>query len=178
MENKKIRIIEAGNSLGLGGTEYAIQLYCKYLNKEHFDVTALGIQEGGERVKLIEENGTKVVLLQGDLTQLPNLLKETDVFHWHGNGKLDPEIFKIVAADKPTIVIQTNVFGNFRESVLYQTLDYDLYISKMIFIRRMYHDSYLKNNFFKKRRMLYYPVDVEEIDRLTPLSKELFLFLT
>jgi len=168
MDNSKIRIIEAGNSMGLGGTEYVIQLYCKYLNKEYFDVTALGIHEGGERVQLIEELGVKVVLLEGDLTKLADLLKETDVFHWHGNGKLDPEIFTIVAANKPKMVIQTNIFGNFRESVLYQSIDYDLYISKMILIRRMYRDSYLKNNFFKKRRVLYNPVDVDVMDHLLP----------
>ncbi|MDO7743725.1 MAG: glycosyltransferase family 4 protein [Pedobacter sp.] len=176
MENSKIRIIEAGNSLGLGGTEYVIQLYCKYLNKEFFQVTALGIFEGGERVSLIEENGVKVVLLNGDLNQLAGLLKETDVFHWHGNGKLDPEVFKIVADNKPKLVIQTNVFGNFRESILYQSVDYDLYVSKMIMIRRMYYDSYLKNNVFKKRRVLYNPVDIEQLNQLLPDEDEISSF--
>ena len=176
MDNKKIKILEAGNSLGLGGTEYAIQLYSKFLNKTLFDVTVVGIYEGGERVQLIEDLGINVVLLNGDLAHFAALLDEADVLHWHGNGKLEIALFDIVAKHKPPMIIQTNVFGNFRESYFYQLVDYDLYISKMILIRRMYYDSYLKNTFFKKRKVLHYPVDVDEIYQSLPSPEAISQF--
>lgn len=170
--NKKTRIIEAGNSLGLGGTEYAIQLYSKFLNKNLFEVKVVAIHEGGERVQLIQDLGIEVIVLNGNLAAFAAILKETDILHWHGNGKLDLEIFDVVAKNKPQLVIQTNVFGNFRESYYYQFVDYDLYISKMILIRRMYRDSYLKTSFFKKRKVLHYPIDVNEIMRCLPSEEK------
>lgn len=159
----KIRIIEAVNQLGLGGTEYAVQLFSKFLNKDRFEVTVIGLLNGGERVRLIEDLGIKVILLNGDLPKLGQLLQETDVFHWHGNGSLEPELFKVIKANKPKIVIQTNVFGQFDNSTFYDVIDYDLYISKMILVRRMKRDKKLQNNYASKRKVLPYPVDTDHI---------------
>jgi len=38
---EKIRVVHHSNQLGLGGTEKTMQLFCKYLNKDIFDVHAL-----------------------------------------------------------------------------------------------------------------------------------------
>ena len=45
---KKIKIIEAGNDSGLGGTACTIQLISKFLNKDNFEVTVAGVKEGGD----------------------------------------------------------------------------------------------------------------------------------
>lgn len=169
----KIKIIEAGNELGLGGTEYAIQLYSKFLNKDHFKVTVVGLHEGGPRVKLIQDMGIDVHVLNGDLVKLAGLLKETDVFHWHGSGMLNAELFNVVKENKPKLVIQTNVFGAYDHSSLYDVIDYDLYISQMILIRRMEQDSGLNDNFNAKRKVLPYPVDVDLIADLLPDNNEI-----
>lgn len=165
---EKIKIIEATNGLGIVGTEYVIQLYCKYLDKEHFDVKVVCFYTGGERVKLILELGIEVIQLNGDLSKLSQLLQETDVFHWHGPGKLNPEIFTLVKASKPKLVIQTNVFGEYENSAIYDAIDYDLYVSKMILIRRMFKDKDLKDNFALKRKALSNPVDVDHLSSLLP----------
>lgn len=173
---KKIRIIEAVNQLGLGGTEYAVQLFSKFLNKDRFEVTVIGLLNGGERVRLIEDLGIKVILLNGDLVKLGQLLQETDVFHWHGNGSLEPELFKVIKANKPKIVIQTNVFGQFDNSPFYDVIDYDLYISKMILVRRMKLDMKLQDNYASKRKVLPYPVDIDHINSLVPTEDEVNQF--
>lgn len=175
---KKIRVIEAVNQLGLGGTEYALQLYCKYLNKDIFHVTVVSLLKGGERVKLIQKQGTEVVVLDGDFTGLPSLLKNTDVFHWHGSGacSLDPELFSALKANKPKLVIQTNVFGAFDNSQFYGLIDYDLYISKMILIRRMQQDRKLKDDFSHKRKVLPYPVETDHINNLLPTDLQITEF--
>jgi len=172
----KIKIIEAGNELGLGGTEYAIQLYSKYLNKEHFEVTVVAFRDGGERVKLIQDLGIRVVILNRDLNKLAELLQQTDVFHWHGYGTLDSEFFNVVKANKPKMVIQTNVFGAYKYSALYDIIDYDLYISKMILIRRMFYDQNLPDNFAFKRKVLPYPIDVAHVESIQPSIQQVKQF--
>ena len=173
---KKIKIIEAGYEIGLGGTEYVMQLFSKYLNKKHFEVLVVGIREGGERVKLIQALGIKVIILHNDMNLLGKLLRETDVFHWHGDGSLNPEIFNVVKENKPKLVLQTNVFGTYDHSSLYDLIDYDLYVSKMILIRRIYADRHLKDLFLVKRKVLYNPVDTEQINSLIPTNEQLQQF--
>jgi len=172
----KIKIIEAGNEIGLGGTEYVIQLYSKYLDKEHFEVLVIGVHKGGERVKLIEDLGIEVAILNSDMTLLAKLLKETDVFHWHGDGTLNPAIFDVVKANRPRMVIQTNVFGAYHPSPLYDTIDYDLYVSKMILIRRMYTDQNQENSYYSKRKALHNPIDTDHINSLMPSNNQLQQF--
>jgi len=173
---KKIKIIEATVELGLGGTEYVIQLYSKYLNKEHFEVTVVGLNGGGERVKFIEKYGVRVLILGGDYTRLATLLSETDVFHWHGAGIMDAQLLATVQANKPKLVIQTNIFGLYYHSPTYDLIDYDLYVSKMILIRRMKEDRYFNMDFRKKRKALYNPVDVDAMNDHLPTEDELQQF--
>lgn len=172
---QKIKIIEAINQLGLGGTEYALQLYSKFLDKTRFEVTVVSLLEGGPRVKLIEDLGIKVIVLNGDMNQFGELLKETDVLHWHGNGILEPDLYQTIKANKPKLVIQTNVFGFF-EDATYDVIDYDLFISKMILVRRMKLDRKLQNKFEGKRKVLPYPVDVDFLSTQLPEQTALLAF--
>lgn len=178
---KKIRIIEAGNELGLGGTEYVIQLISKFLNKEYFEVTVLGLHHGGERVKVIENLGIPVVVANGDMNSLAQMLSKTDVFHWHGSGLIDEALFKVIQANKPPMVIQTNVFGLFSYTPLYDLIDYDLFVSKMILVRRMYIDSHYRNImpsdlFVSKRKVLHNPIDTDHIISVLPAEAEIRKF--
>lgn len=172
---QKIKIVEAVNQLGLGGTEYALQLYSKFLNKTRFEVTVVALLEGGPRVKLIEDLGIKVMVLNGDMNQFGELLKETDVLHWHGNGILEPDLYQIIKANKPKLVIQTNVFGYF-ENATYDVIDYDLFISKMILVRRMKLDKNLEDKFEDRRKVLPYPVDVDFLSKQLPEKSALLAF--
>lgn len=169
----KIKILEASNTLGLGGTEYALQLYCKYLNKNLFEVKAVGVFDGGPREKLIEKLGVEVFNLNGDLDKFTEHLKETDVLHWHGSGSIKLEILEILKRYKPKLVIQTNVFGFYDNPKFYSLIDYDLYISKMILFRRMNIDKKLGKKFNLKRKVLYYPVDIDDFENHTPTLKEI-----
>ncbi|WDF77626.1 glycosyltransferase family 4 protein [Mucilaginibacter sp. KACC 22773] len=158
---KKIKIIECADQLGLGGTEYALQLYCKYLDKERFDVTAVGLYKGGEREKLISDLGINVVVLNGDFEKFETLIRQTDVFHWHGYGQVDNKLFAFLNKNKPRLIIQTNVFGHFEKSRYYDLIDFDLYISKMILVRRMKLDKAFADQYAYKRKVLPYPVDID-----------------
>jgi glycosyltransferase involved in cell wall biosynthesis len=168
----KIRIIEAGHELGLGGTEYVIQLYSKFLNKCNFEVVVVAIREGGVRTKLIEDLGVRVIVLNGDLQKLGTLLKEADVLHWHDNGTENTAVFNVIRENKPKLVIQTNVFGQYDGSTHYDLVDYDMFVSRMILVRRMLQDENLKDRFISKRKALYNPVDVNHITSLIPSENQ------
>ena len=173
----KIRIIEAGNELSLGGTEHVMQLYSKYLNKDYFDVKVVSIHWGGARVKLIEDMGIPVVILNGNIELLADLLQKTDVFHWHCNGWMDELVFKIIKENRPKLVLHTNVFGEHDHSRFYDLIDYDLYVSSMILIRRIHEDSNNSKDtapdlFISKRKVLANPVDVDHIISLLPSDEE------
>ena len=47
----KIRVLQACNQLGIGGTEKTIQVFSKYLDRSKFDVFACGLGAGGPRVQ-------------------------------------------------------------------------------------------------------------------------------
>ena len=173
---KKIKILEAVNQLGLGGTEYTLQLFAKFLDKRHFDVTVVSLIKGGEREQVLKDLGIDVIVLNGDFNQLPALLDNTDVLHWHGGGALDPELFQIIQIHKPSLVIQTNVFGIYDASPFYKIIDYDLFISNMILIRRMEADAKLKDNFSYKRKVLPYPVDVDHMNHIMPSDQQILEF--
>ena len=178
---KKLRIVEAGNEVSLGGTEYVMQLYCKYLNKEYFDVTVVAIHLGGVRAKLIEDLGIPVVILNGDIEKMAGILQETDVFHWHCNGWMDKSLLEILKANRPKLVIHNNVFGEHYHSEYYDVFDFDLYVSNMILIRRIYIDrmsgkSMPSDIFASKRKVLANPVDVTEILNSLPSDEEVRSF--
>ncbi|RAJ35420.1 glycosyltransferase family 4 protein [Pedobacter cryoconitis] len=173
---KRIKIMEAGNQLGLRGAGYTIRLISKFLNKESFEVTVVGVKEGGEGVELIRESGVNVILLNADLNKFTKLLQETDVFHWHGDGSLDPELFAIVKANKPKLVLMTNNAGMAEHSSYYKLIDYDLFISKMILVRRMLADRDLEDDFTSKRKVLSNPVDISQINSLLPAPHQVKAF--
>lgn len=171
---KKINIIEAGNELGLGGTEYVIQLFSKFLNKEYFELTVVGIYNGGERAELMADLGIPVVVLKGDMDKLRQMLDHTDVFHWHGSGLIDERLFSVLKAHKPKLIIQTNVFGLYDHARWYDLMDYDLYVSEMILIRRMYLDRLIPNaTCWAKRKVLSNPVDVDQLTQYVPTAAEI-----
>ena len=165
----KIRIVEASNMLGLGGTEYVLQLFCKYFDKDIFDITVVGFYGGGPRADILTAMGVKVELLNGDRNRFAEILKRTDVLHWHGSGRLDEDVFSVVEKNKPRLVIQTNVFGKFYKGNKFNKLiDYDFYVSKMCLVRRMCRDGYSGVKYSAKRKLLYNPVDYGFIQENLP----------
>jgi glycosyltransferase involved in cell wall biosynthesis len=163
----RIKIIECANQLGLGGTEYALQLYCKYFDKEKFEVIVIGLLNGGPRAELIKQMGIKVEILNGDLERFKEHLTNADVLHWHGAGDINKELFEIIAQNKPKLFLQTNVFGYYTKTPLYNLIDFDLFISKMILVRRMAIDGV---KYEHKRKVLPYPVDVDFLNSADMLA--------
>ncbi|TLY40108.1 MAG: hypothetical protein E6K61_07825, partial [Nitrospirae bacterium] len=85
----KIRVMLTCNLLDLGGTEKAIQIFAKYLDKSRFEVFACGRWRGGVRVAELEKMGIPVILQPPDITKLVRDLK-IDIYHISRAGDYEP----------------------------------------------------------------------------------------
>uniref|UniRef100_A0A7C3YZY2 Glycosyltransferase n=1 Tax=Desulfobacca acetoxidans TaxID=60893 RepID=A0A7C3YZY2_9BACT len=168
----KIRLIEVSNQLGLGGTELALENFCRHLDLSRFEITVVGFNDGGVRAEILQDLGFKVLVLKRDRAAWEEILAGCDVLHYHGPGLLDPAIFEPVRKQKPPLVIQTNVFGMMDNGPYYDLIDVDLYISKMLLVRRLRQDREKGNDYRHKRYVLYYPVDVQRLEENLPTPLE------
>jgi glycosyltransferase involved in cell wall biosynthesis len=158
--------------LGLGGTELALENFCRHLDPYRFDVTVVGFNEGGVRADILRDLGFKVIVVDRDRATWEKILAGCDVLHYHGPGLLDPAIFEPLLQRKPPLVMQTNVFGILDDGPYYDLIDVDLFISKMLLVRCLREDPATGSNYWHKRYVLYYPVDLKRIEENLPSPDE------
>jgi glycosyltransferase involved in cell wall biosynthesis len=168
----KIRIVEAGNTLGLGGTELVIENFCRHLDKSRFEVTVAGFYESGVRGDILRNLGFRVVCAEKNPETWSRILADCDVLHWHGPGLLESAVFEPVRQHKPPLVIQRNVFGLADDSPYYDLVDVDIYVSQMILLRRVRQDGIQGQKHPHKRYVLYNPVDVTRMQAEMPSAAE------
>jgi glycosyltransferase involved in cell wall biosynthesis len=172
----RIRIVEAADQLGLGGTERALENYCNNLDRSRFDVTAVGFRAGGLRADILRLAGHEVIVADGNARLWEEVIRRADVLHWHGDGLLAPEVFEVVRRNKPKLVIQTNVFGLDGRGLYSDLIDADLYISSMCLVRRVREDRQTSLPLKHNRMVLHYPVDLDKIKEAMPAPSEVEAF--
>src|SRR2546425_9615360 len=99
----KIRVLQACNQLGIGGTEKTIQVFSKYLDRSRFEVYACGLRAGGPRVAELEKLGVPVIVVPPDLETLIRDLK-VDIYHVHRAGDYEPGTLPRKHNGRPRIV--------------------------------------------------------------------------
>lgn len=164
----KIRVLHVCNQLELGGTEKALQIFCKYLDKSRFEVFACGRMRGGERVALLERLGIPVVVRPADINQVINELK-IDICHVHRAGDTEPGSLPEKRKGWPRIV-ETNVFNAYDEQ------EGDL-IDCHFFVSQYSKDWYQAHNPVyptARYEVLYNPIDFDEF--VTPHRPFSFTF--
>lgn len=153
---KKIRVLQACNQLGIGGTEKTIQVFSKYLDRSCFEVYACGLQNGGLRVQTLEDLGVRVIVKPADVTALARDLK-IDIYHVHRGGDYEPGTLPEKHQGWPRIV-ETNVFEAFDH------IQDDL-IDGHVFVSKFSRDRYLRRNRPRsgvRYETIYNPVDFDE----------------
>ena len=159
------------NQLDLGGTEKALQTYVRHLDRELFEVDICGLYQGGPRGDDLRHLGFRVEVLGGDWHRFTKLLIENavEIVHIHRSGLPEADDGDLVAAiegaGRPAIV-QTNVFGAHNTGPLGRIIDANLFISKMCALRYMRRTGQSPAVFLERNRVVYYPLDVGEIDRI------------
>ena len=172
----KTHIVEAADQLGLGGTERALENYCDNLDRSQFDVTAFGFRSGGVRAEILRGTGVEVIVANGSSRVWEEVLRRSDVLHWHGDGLLAPEVFEVVRRSKPKLVMQTNVFGLDDRGPYSDLIDADLYISNMCLVRRVREDRQAGLPLKLNRMVLHYPVNLDKIKEAIPAQSEVEAF--
>jgi len=152
----KIRVMLTCNLLDLGGTEKAIQIFAKYLDKSRFEVFACGRWRGGVRVAELEKMGIPVILQPPDITKLVRELK-IDIYHISRAGDYEPGSLPEKANGWPRIV-ETNIFNAIDKQ---ENDRIDCYL----FPSRWSKDIYVGRHGMRSKaryEALYLPVDFEE----------------
>jgi len=157
-----VRVLHVVKSLGLGGTEKAMQLMVSHLDRSRFAPFAYSPMEG-ERRELLRQNGVPVIV-GGDLLSVLEKLRP-DVVHLHRAGWPEPALLSPVKRFGPRAVVETNVFGRLDDSPLGGVVDLHLVVSRFCLERLAADNPSLD---VSRYRVLYNPVDTDLFARLTP----------
>jgi len=161
---KKLKVIEFTPGLGFGGTEKTVYTFCKYLDRDKFDVSVLSFDSdpASGREQAIRDLGIETEIIE------PELLKErleslrADIFHIHRGGWKEPGPIKAARDAGIPVVIEHNVFGRMDESYENDLIDCHIFISYSCAWR---YQMWLKRPLVTARyKILYYPVEIDKFD--------------
>jgi len=153
----KIRVLHGIGRLGLGGTEKALQVFCKYLDKSRFDVMVCARQEGGCRVHSLRTLGIPVIVGPVDINEVIRD-HQIDICHVYRSGHYEPGSLPEKSNGWPKIV-ETSVFHDF-DAVEGERIDCHLFMSEFS------KTSYVQRGSSRssaRHEVLYNPVDFEEL---------------
>ena len=159
---KRIKILHVIRPLGYRGTERNAQALASGVNKSIFEAEVLGTFEGGEREKMLIEDGIKVTLAYGDMECISKTIAESgaDIMHLHSHMPQEELNAVLVGVSKaPQMkVVETNVFGKPKEG-LAGICDYHGILSASALTRwkQWQSSSYKKKS--RNAGVAYYPVD-------------------
>lgn len=169
----KIKLVIATNILDIGGAERTVQTLALYLDKTKFDVTVLCLLRGGPRVKLLEEQGAKVLVGDGTMEKIKELIPQPniDVLHFHRSGQRESNLHQVVVEYlQPKKLMETNIFA-FSDPALGSKFDLQIYKSMMMLGERVWKKSQQNLEVCLKQRVIYNPVTVDYFDQFS-LSSE------
>lgn len=156
------RVLHVVKSLGLGGTEKAMQLMVSHLDRSRFTPFVYSAVDG-ERRELLRQCGVPVIAGRDLLSVLEKL--RPDVVHLHRAGWPEPALLAPVKRFGPRAVVETNVFGRLDDSPIGTVIDVHLMVSHFCLERLAADNPSLDAS---RYRVLYNPVDTDLFARLTP----------
>lgn len=145
----------------MGGTEKALQVFCKYLDKSRFEVVVCGWQKGGCRVEEIKKLGLPVIVGPVDINEVVREHK-IDICHIYRSGHFEPGSLPVKSHGWPKIV-ETSVFHDF-DSIEGERIDSHLFMSA--YSKRRYIDrGSIRHH--AQHEVMYNPVDFDELQPRT-----------
>lgn len=158
----KIKVIIASNIMSLGGAERTVQTLALYLDKTLFDVTVLCLEGGGGRVDILVRSGIKVLIGNGTLQKIKELIPvpDVDVLHFHRSGHTELLHNEVVDYLCPKKIMETNVFA-FSDHSLESRFDLQVYKSMMMLVERVWKGKVPSADAWFKQRVIYNPVTVD-----------------
>jgi glycosyltransferase involved in cell wall biosynthesis len=168
----QIRVLQVGQSLGVGGTERTLQILTEHLDSQHFLVAACDLGGGGVYGEQLRKAGYTVYDAFRDDSIFGDIIREfhPDVVHIHregGPGSCSAAI-RISHNLGVPVIVETNVFGRWDPTPVGQLVDMILHISKTCAIRYKAWAGLTDRAFANRCRVVYYPVDLSAADVYRP----------
>lgn len=164
---RKIRVVEYTDCLGFGGTEKVLGVFCKYLDREKYDifVCAMKRDERSGREQAIRDSGVDIHFADGTRSGLRSYFKEVkpDILHIHRMGSTQEGVISVAKEAGVPIVIEHNIFGFLDKSGENELIDCHIFISYSCAWR--YQMMVKQPLVLKKYEVLYYPIEIESFDR-------------
>lgn len=168
---KKKNILEICNQLWIWWTEKVMQIFCKYLDKDKYNVFACWIFRWWEREELIKNNVSDLLVANGDIGKVKDFIRKNmiDIIHWHSISQ-NPwiefeksiELLKFCRENNIKI-IETSPFSLYNEKID-DLLYLKLFVSKTNLIKYFWKFwKKLKNK--DKYSFLYNPLDIDELEK-------------
>jgi len=154
--HRPIRVLHVVKSLGLGGTEKAMQLMASHLDRDRFEPIVFSFA-AGERGPLLRAAGV-ATHVGGDLLAVAGKLRP-DIIHVHRAGWPEPALLRAIKLARAKVVVETNVFGRHDPSPQSAVIDCILFISHFCLTR--YAATTGIEVGAPRHRVLYYPVDTD-----------------
>jgi len=173
---RRINVLQVSNWLDVGGIAQVLQHYTEHLNREIFNVTVAGLYKGGVREQFLREQGFPVHVLDGNLNNLVQLIREKhiDIIHLHQHGDLERAPLRAARAAQVPVVVETNVFGRLRGPASSDLPDMNFLVSKMCALRYKLWQKCSWEEFFKNSAVLYNPIVLSDfVEPDIPAQKEL-----
>ncbi len=167
MTANKIKVVIATNILDIGGAERTVQTLALYLDKTKFDVTVLCLLRGGPRVKLLEERGARVLVGDGTIEKIKELIPQSDidVLHFHRSGQREDDLHQaVVEYLRPKKLMETNIFA-FTDPALGPKFNLQIYKSMMMLSERVWKDGQSNLEKCLEQRVIYNPVTTDYFDQ-------------
>lgn len=160
--HRPIRVLHVVKSLGLGGTEKAMQLMAAHLDRGRFDPAVFSFA-GGERGSMLRAAGV-ATHVGGDLLGVAAKLRP-DIIHVHRAGWPEPALLRSIKRARVNVVVETNVFGRFDPTPGAAVVDCILFISHFCLTRYAQVTGVAAGP--PRYRVLYYPVDTDFFEAAT-----------
>lgn len=167
----KINVLEICNQLWIWGTEKTMQIFCKYLDRNIFNVYSCGMFRSGERFEFIKQNSDSSFLANWDVELVKKFVIEHDihVVHWH-SFTVNPWIeFDKTAEllqffrEKWIKIVETSPFSLYN-GTLDNLTDLKLFVSRNSLIKFFFKYPFCQKN-ASKYNFLYNPLDIDDLSK-------------
>jgi len=170
MEDKK-NILEICNWLWIWWTEKTLQIFCKYLDKNRYNVFACWIFKWWKREELIKDHVLDLLVANWDINKIKEftLKNNINIVHWHSitqspwvEFEKSLELLKFFKENNIKI-IETSPFSLYNDQID-NLLDIKLFVSKTNLIKYFWKFwKVLKDK--SKYSYLYNPLDVADLEK-------------
>lgn len=171
----RINVLHICNQLSVGGTERALEVFAKTINKTYFNVYVCGIYEGGVREQLIKQNGIEVFVASGNKEKLYKFCKDKaiNVLHIHRSGKKEGFAIETAKRAGVPVIVETNVFGLCDSGLTEAMIDSHLLVSKMLTLKYVKNAHISVDQFINKGCVIYNPLNLKDFLSFKPSRKRI-----